>query len=242
MNLKRQVLALGALGALAAVAAAPAGVAPAGAQAPTASATASATALPVPDLAGEWSVSRTWFRQCPACGGSIARTTAWTVAQQGSSVRVDKGPRGALLGTADGGAWLTLEGLESGADGVLRFHYGTLRVAPGGSSFEGSFAGSERIANPCAQEPPVVTCFVSGGWLEARRRWPLASTTATATGSPSSTGTAPVPVSPTDPPTTIVPSTAPGGTATPALTPTDTAAPLPAVRAFLPDCRRQLRP
>lgn len=137
---------------------------------PTPVATAGATIAPPPDISGAWSVTRSWFRSCPRCGGAIIRTTTWTIRMEpGGGVRVDRGPVGGVVGDGVGGGWLTLEGLESQADSVYRFLYGSLRVHPGGDAFEGGFGGSERVTNPCGSSPPIVTCFASAGYLTAVR-------------------------------------------------------------------------
>lgn len=202
---------------------------PTSAQAP--GPTETATAYPVPDLAGEWSVTRSWYRRCPGCSASIVRTTDWVITQSGADVRVDVGLSGGLVGTAPGGAYLSLEGLESAPEGPMRFAYATLFVQPDGGAFEGEFGGSERLANPCGPEPPLVTCFASGGYLRAQRV--SASGTRplpTPGGTASATATASTPA-----PTWIATATAtpPGPTAT--ASPSATARPL--LSAYLPDCR-----
>jgi hypothetical protein len=116
-------------------------------------------------------------------------------------VAVDRGPRGSISGAPGGGGLLTLEGPETGGFDVQRFWYGTLRVDPRGSAFEGGFGGSERIQNPCGSHPPIVTCLVTAGWIRAQRVRPASgpalptparvTPTATAQQSPSPTHPAP---------------------------------------------------
>jgi hypothetical protein len=189
-------------------------------------------------------------RRCPGCGATIVRTTPWTIAQLSGDIRIDRGLSGTIRGIAGGGGLLSLAGLESGAEGVFRFWYGTLFVAADAGSFEGGFAGSERIANPCSPEPPIVTCFVSGGHIRAQRLWPSPTPagllpTLTAPAPIPSPGTpSPTPVGPT--PATVNPTaTSAGGSATPSggsstasPAPSGTPTRLPLVRAYLPDCRR----
>ena len=227
------------------------GAPPVGAQGtPSPMPTASATIVP-PSIAGEWAVTRSYARSCPACAGSVVRTVAWSITQVADEVRVDRGPRGSVTGVAGGGGLLALSGTESGTEGLLRFHYGTLRVAAGGGSFEGEFAGSERVANPCAVAPPLVTCFVSAGHVTGRRVRAAATQPATQpatepatepatqpAGPPSAT---PPGIGPTPGPVTATAST-PTPTATagpPSATATATATPAVApLRAFLPSCAR----
>lgn len=165
-----------------------------------------ATAGPPPNIAGEWSITRTWFRSCPRCGFPVIRTTNWVITQTGQTVSVDRGPRGSIAG-APGGGYLTLAGPETGGFDVQRFWYGTLWVEPSGDSFQGQFAGSETIQNPCGSSPPIVTCLVSAGWVRAVRIRPRA--------------TIPPPASPTATPSSTTPTTAtptlaaPSATATP---------------------------
>jgi hypothetical protein len=139
---------------------------------PTPAATATGAALPIPDLGGEWSLTRTWYRRCPGCGVPVIRTTPWVITQVGAEVRVNRGPRGWLT-PHPGGAYLALEGLETDGLGVLRFWYATLRVSADGSLFEGGFNGSETLQNPCRAEPPAVTCVVSAGTVRAQRVRPI---------------------------------------------------------------------
>jgi len=142
---------------------------------PTPAPGAPTPAGPPPDLGGEWSITRTWYRGCPGCGWPMVRTTRWVILQRGAEVRVDRGPRGIVTGDAVGGGTLALAGPETGGFDVQRFWYGTLFVRPGGNTFEGGFGGSESIANPCGDRPPQVTCFVSAGWLRAVRVSPVAT-------------------------------------------------------------------
>jgi hypothetical protein len=173
-----------------------------------------ATVGPPPDIAGEWSITRTWYRRCPRCGFPVIRTTPWEITQTGQTVRVDRGPRGVIVGAPGGGGYLSLEGPETGGFDVQRFWYATLHVSPSGNSFEGQFGGSETIQNPCGSSPPIVTCFASAGWIRAYRISPVAT----------------VPTPP-GPPTVLPP--APVETATPLAThtsqpyPTTTPTPLP---------------
>jgi len=120
-------------------------------------------------IEGRWSVTRSWYRRCPACGMPVVRTTTWDITVLSDSVRVAGGPRGTVRGDGAGGGLVDLEGLESAAGSTMRFHYATLRVGPDGLRMEGGFAGSERLANPCGSIPPTVTCFVDAGWLRATR-------------------------------------------------------------------------
>lgn len=218
----------------------------AGAQppAPTAPTTpgATATTLPAPDIAGTWSITRSWLRACPSCSRPVVRTTTWRIEVEGGDVAVQRGPRGTLRPDGAGGGYLDLAGLETEGDLVLRLAYATLRVAPDGRSFDGAFGGSERGPNPCGDDPPFVTCFASAGWLSAVRLSGGTTPTTTATGSPP-------PASP--PPSTPPPSTAtPAPTATPSPPPptapsvTATAPPTPAAtptwpwRRFAPSAAR----
>jgi hypothetical protein len=175
------------------------------------------TATPPPgppiDLSGRWSVTRTYFRSCPRCGGAVIRTAPWRITQVAGDVRVDRGPRGAVVGS--GPAYLTLEGTETEGFSVQRFWYATLHVAVDGSRFEGAFNGSERMGNPCGGSPPEVTCLVSAGWITGVKLDPVA--------------TMPVPPGPpTAAPTataTAMPFFAPPFAATLAIEPTPTAVP-----------------
>jgi hypothetical protein len=215
------------------------GAPPVGAQGtPSPVPTASATFVP-PSIAGEWAVTRSYARSCPACAASVVRTVAWSITQVADEVRVDRGLRGSVTGVAGGGGYLALSGTESGTEGLLRYHYGTLRVAVGGDSFEGEFAGSERVANPCAAAPPLVTCFVSAGHVTGRRvrgapTQPATDPATQPAGSPSATPTGvartPSPPTPTaSPPTPTATAGPPSATATPVVAPP---------RAFLPSCAR----
>src|SRR5262245_52752255 len=83
--------------------------------APAAS-TATATPLPLAglDLSGRWSITRSWWRRCSRCGGgSVIRTTPWSIVETGDQIRVDRGPRGQLFIDANGLLRLNLSGLES---------------------------------------------------------------------------------------------------------------------------------
>ncbi len=103
-----------------------------------------------------------------------------------------------------------LEGVESGGAGPKRFWYSTLDVDRSGNGFQGGFAGSETIQNPCGSFPPMVTCMVSAGWIRAYRVSPVAT----------------VPTPP-GPPTVLPP--VPKATASPSATPppTERAGPTP---------------
>jgi hypothetical protein len=103
----------------------------------------------------------------------VIRTVPWVITQAGADVRVDRGPRGSVLGS--GPAYLTLEGIESEGFSVLRLWYATLFVSADGNFFEGAFNGSERSGNPCGDDPPEVTCFVSAGWIRGLRVDPIAT-------------------------------------------------------------------
>lgn len=234
MNVRRIEWFLVALAAAGIFAGLRAGAAPgqwASAQAPVP--TETATAYPVPDLAGQWSVTRSWYRRCPGCSASIVRTTDWVVTQTGADVRVDVGLSGGLVGTSTGGAYLSLEGLESAPEGPMRFAYATLFVQPDGSAFEGEFGGSERLANPCGPEPPLVTCFASAGYLRAQR--------VSAPGTPplpTPGGTAPATATaPTSAPTWIASATATATPPAPTATATPSATARPLLSVFLPACR-----
>lgn len=222
------VLALGVAGGMGT---APGLVTRAGAQPPAPS--PSPPPPPPPDISGDWSITRTWYRRCPACGGTIVRTTPWVITQSGSDVRIDRGPRGSIVGTAAGGGYLALEGLEQQAEGSLRFWYGTLFVDPSGNTFEGGLNGSERIANPCGAVPPIVTCFASGGYLRAQRVRPIA-TVPTPPGPPT-----PAPPTATPAPPTRTATTAPTLTAAPSPTPTAAVpTPVPPAPSLFPLARR----
>lgn len=169
--------------------------------------------LPPPDIAGTWSVSRTWYRSCPGCAFPVSRTATWRISQFGINVSVDSGPRGVIVGAPDGSGYLTLDGVESSGPDVFRFLYATLRVQPDGAYFEGGFNGSESILNPCGSTPPQVSCSASNGWLTARRVAP-----------PPASATPPGPPPPTDLPT---PFPLPSATATPPVTATPTASATP---------------
>jgi hypothetical protein len=241
-------------------------VPPTNAQAPTATPTSIAAtpsptpALPLPPLgpppviAGRWSITRTWYRQCPGCSRVVTLTTPWTITQSGGEVRVDRGPRGVIFDDGAGGGYLNLEGFESSGPLTLRFWYSTLRVSPGGNSFEGAFNGSEVLQNPCGDRPPSVTCFASTGWLRAQRidpiptvptppgpPTPVASATSVPTETETTTPTpAPTTATPTAPSTsrptetgTAAPS--PSATLSPSPTPTPSATPPPVpARRFMP--------
>ncbi len=195
----------------------PFGIAAAQPLPPTPMSTPGATIAPAPDISGVWSVTRSWFRSCPRCGETTVRTTTWTIRMDsGGGVRVDRGPVGGVIGDGAGGGWLSLEGLESQADSVYRFFYGSLRVHPGGDSFEGAFSGSERTTNPCGSSPPIVTCFASAGYLTAIR----VATFTPVPGSSPTPGASPTVGSGTPPPSASPgPSSTPGTPGTPALPP-----------------------
>jgi len=203
----------------------------------TPSASPVATTLPPPDLTGEWSITRSWWRWCPGCGGgAVVRTTPWVLTQVGATVRIDRGPRGSLTSVAGGGAYLTLEGLENDPSGLFRFWYGTLFVSPDGLTFEGAFNGSERIANPCAPEPPILSCSASAGYLRAYRV--AGRITPSATSPPASPATPPLGETSTPPETpsaTAAPTRTPPPPV-PSATPTATASatPRPPAPAWLP--------
>lgn len=209
---------------------------PAGAQGPTPTESPTAVATPTPapppppSIAGRWSITRTWYRRCPGCGAAVTLTTPWTIEQAGSAVRVDRGPRGAVVVDASGNAWLALEGLEQGATSTFRFWYASLRVAGDGNGFEGAFDGSEHASNPCGERPPTVTCFASVGWIRGRRLDAAATATPPATDTPSAAATASPTATPPPAPTAASPtatvSASPTATAaTPTSTSTPTAAP-----------------
>jgi hypothetical protein len=190
-----------------------------------ATATPAVTPGPPPDIGGEWSITRTWYRRCPRCGQVVIRTTPWKITQTGQDVRVDRGPRGTIAGAPLGGGYLTLEGTETDGFDVYRFWYATLRVSADGNSFEGAFNGAETIQNPCGDDPPIVTCFTSGGWIRGRRISPI-GTVPPPPGPP--TPPLPSPGAPTAIPTAMV--TPPSPTAVPTQPPTAT----PTVRPLRP--------
>jgi hypothetical protein len=207
------------------------------AQPPTPTATASPS-VPPPDISGVWSITRTWLRGCPGCGRGVIRATPWRITQSTGAVRVDRGPRGTVVGDGVGGGWLTLDGPETDGADVYRFWYSTLRVSPDGNHFEGAFDGSESINNPCGDDPPLVTCFASAGWLTAQRVSPVA-TVPTPPGPPGLP--TPPPGLPTPGPTeTSVPTptvptpTRMPATATPSPLPSPSPTAHPLWRAFLP--------
>gem|GEM_PF-6283179 len=205
--------------------------------APSATGSPSAT-LPPPYIAGTWSITRSWWRSCPGCASSVVRTTRWVIEQRGATVTVDRGPSGTIQAYGSGGL-LALQGLESSGEGVLRFHYSTLKVSQDSSSFEGSFGGSERIQNPCGANPPIVTCFASAGYLQATRiSQPTPPGTSTASPAPPTTSPGP--------PTTAPPTATAWPSATATRTPVSTSTSLPSVTPsppimvsrYLPMCRR----
>jgi hypothetical protein len=230
-------LALLALGgaALAGLGAGAAG-GPARAQ-PLPSATPSPTViLPPPLVAGAWSITRTWARSCPGCSFSISRTTTWQISQFGIDVRVDKGPRGTIVGAPDGTGLMNLEGVESSGPDVYRFLYSTLRVTADGNHFEGGFNGTESIGNPCGEEPPLVTCFASGGYLRAVRLGIL-TPMPTPPGPPLPTGLPspfPLPSGTVTPPASATPIATPTATTTPTDPPSATPAASPTARPPAP--------
>ena len=234
-------LAIAALAAVPFLAAPPLarslGAQPAPTSAPTTPAPPTAVPPPPPDISGEWSITRSWWRSCPGCGMPIVRTTSWIITQRGSEVSVDRGPQGSVSATPGGGGLLHLEGLEQSGEGVLRFWYGTLRVGPGGNTFDGGFNGSERISNPCGSTPPIVTCFASSGYLDARRINPIATVP-----TPPGPRTA-VPTAPSLAPSPSAPSTnAPSASATvsPTAVPAPSGTPAPPIyRRFIPSAGRQ---
>lgn len=191
--------------------------------------------LPPPSIAGDWSISRTWYRSCPGCGFPVSRTTTWRITQFGVHVTVDKGLRGVIVGAADGTGLLSLEGVESAGPDVYRFLYATLRVSADGSRMEGGFNGSESTSNPCGEDPPMVSCFAQNGYLTGRRIGLLT----------------PVPSPPGPPVPTGLPTPfpLPSDTATPpsTATPTATDTPLPPTLTLTPSATatatpRPLRP
>jgi hypothetical protein len=187
------------------------------------------------DIHGDWSITRSYYRSCPRCGFPVVRTVPWVITQTGADVRVDRGPRGTVTGA--GPAYLSLEGTESDGFGVQRFWYATLFVSVDGNSFEGTFNGSERGANPCGDEPPAVTCFVSAGWVRGTRIRPFA--TPPPLPPPPGPPTAPAPATATVAPPVVAtasPTAPPPGTPSPTATNAPTARPLAgaARTAFLP--------
>lgn len=200
---------------------------------------ATGTPIPAPDITGTWSITRSWLRACPACSRPVVRTTTWRIDVAGSDVAVQRGPRGTIRPDGAGGGLLDLDGLESEGDLVLRLAYATLRVEPDGRSFEGAFGGSERGPNPCGDEPQVVTCFASAGWLRAVRLGGPPTPSPTATGSAPGPPTPPAASSPTPTtaPTLSPPTAAPSPTAS-----ASAAAPTPTTtwpwRRFAPSAAR----
>lgn len=194
-------------------------------------------APPPPDLAGRWSITRTWYRSCPRCGTTIIRTTPWVITQTLGTVRVNRGPRGSVIGDANGGGLLALEGAETEGISVLRFWYGTLRVSADGNYFEGAFNGSEQLQNPCGSNPPEVTCFANAGWLRAQRIDPIATVprppgppTAVASAVPPSASATATPIATPTGTSTAPPLSTPTGTPLPTVaqpSPSPTASPMP---------------
>ncbi|MCB9176873.1 MAG: hypothetical protein H6648_06895 [Caldilineae bacterium] len=191
-----------------------------------ATATVTPTPAPLPDLSGVWSITRGWQRRCPGCSSPILLTSRWVIEQRGSELRMAQGPRGSLTRDGAGQARLTLEGLEQAGPSTLRFFYASLRVAEDGSGFEGGFDGSERVANPCGESPPVVTCFSTGGWLRATR---IEAGSVTPTLAP--TGTPAPPTGPIPSPAAATASPTGAASPTPAASATPGPSPTPATRA-----------
>jgi hypothetical protein len=187
----------------------------------------------VPDLAGSWSITRTWYRSCPRCGHPVVRTTPWEVEQAGAALRIDRGLEGTVWVGPSGEVFLDLGGSETGGYDVLRFWYGTLRVSPDGNRIEGGFGGSERIGGACG-EPATTTCFVDAGWLRGQRVHAAATRTPTATAPP-----LPSPAPPTDTPPPVPPlARTEVPTATAAAPPTPTRPAEGRARLFLPHLAR----
>lgn len=190
--------------------------APASATAPIApTATPSPTLEPVPWIAGTWSITRSWYRRCPGCAAPVTLSSTWRIQQDGFAVRVERGPAGGILPDGAGGGYLALEGPESAGPLTLRLYYAGLRVAPDGAFFEGTMNGSEQRDNPCGDRPPIVSCFVSAGWIQGRRLEAAPSPTL---------APAPSPTPSPSPPPTLSPT--PGG-ATPGATPPSSTPPPP---------------
>lgn len=215
---------------------------------PTATPPASATpVLPPPLIAGDWSVNRSWYRSCPGCGFPVSRTSTWRITQFGTFVTVDKGLKGLIVGAPDGSGLLTLEGVESAGPDVYRFLYATLRVSADGSRMEGGFNGTESTANPCREDPPIVSCFAQNGYLSGRRVG-LLTPVPTPPGPPVPTGLPtpfPLPSDTATPPSTPTPTvtdTPLPPTVTPTPSATATATPRPLVPAFLPALLREEMP
>jgi len=213
--------------------------APAVAQPPLPPTPTAGPTLPPPDIGGRWSITRAWHRRCPACARTVVLTTPWLIQQSGAEVRVDRGPRGAIVSDGAGGGYLALEGIEQSGPSTLRLWYATLRVSPGGSVFEGAFDGSEQTLNPCGSNPPIVTCFASAGWIRAQRVEPATPTptppvppAATATAVSPTTAATATAVSPTTAATATAPPTAP--VPAPATTVPPPPAPTPTVPATPP--------
>jgi hypothetical protein len=213
---------------------------PAGAQPPATDTPSPTAILPPPDISGDWSITRSWYRSCPGCGFVVTRTTSWRISQFGINVTVDKGLRGLIVGAVGGGGLLSLEGVESSGPDVYRFQYATLRVAPDGSSFEGGFNGSESTSNPCGEDPPVVSCFATNGYLTARRIG-LGLPTASPPGPPVPTGLPspfPLPSGTATPAASATPRATdtppPSATPTASPSPSPSATPRPWWRALLP--------
>ena len=217
---------------------------PTRAQPPTATPTAALstpTPAPPPDVHGRWAITRTWFRRCPACAFPVTLTTPWVISQTGIDVRVDRGPRGGIVGDGAGGGYLELEGVESSGPLTLRFWYATLRVSADGNTFDGEFNGSESLINPCGSSPPQVTCFASLGYIRGQRIEPRVTPTSppglpTPGTSTSVPATAAVPETPiaTSTPAPAAPATVPPASVTATAAPTATPAPPPLIRRYIP--------
>lgn len=198
------------------------------AQAPTATPTMVPVPPPaaIPDLSGEWSVTRSWYRGCPGCSMPVTLSSTWVISQTGTALRMEQGPAGALVPDGVGGYRLQLEGLEQSGPLTLRFFYAGLRISADDRTLEGGFSGSERLQNPCGDRPVLVTCFANAGWLRATRLGGGGSQATVvappATAAPSSTPTTPPTSTPTE-----APSATPTGSPTATVSPSVTASPTP---------------
>ena len=160
-----------------------------------------ATAPGAPNVSGTWSITRYWFRSCPACSSAVIRTTTWKIVQEGNLLRVDRGLRGAIEGNR-----ISLTGIETDGQERYDFVYGSLYLSPDGRSFSGPFFGSETLQNPCDVNPPIVSCLVHDGYLYAVRVSPLPTPPVLPTWSPVPSSTPPHPtVTATLTPTTTLP-------------------------------------
>lgn len=185
------------------------------------------------NVSGTWSVTRTWFRQCPACSFPVIRTTTWVIFQDGNHLRVDRGLRGTIQGYQ-----IELHGTETDGHDKYYLAYHSLYVGPDGQTITGGFAGNETIQNPCDASPPRVTCFVHTGYLYAVRISPVPTQPPIPTLLPT------VSLTPTRPAPTVMPSPpVPAETATATSTPVPTPVRVISTwRRFLPLIRQPAAP